>query len=293
MPGTGVRTEQKVSAGGWFIKFGGSASVGGDQSSRSMIRIKHILFFGVILFSSCEGLRSKEGKVQALQNQNQLSVANGDTLETGFWTYYGGVDGVSKSGSYTDGYKMGKWVYKMQADSISTTWRVVNEQGVKFNIPEHLKQINKVEPPVLFQADVDDNDENTYLILLRYNLKELKSSVYDYIYQYNESWKSNTEETLRSKEFKKFCFEGIEVFRAKVATERKSKYEATSYIFVVKDYLYDLTYKNAIGKSTAIDLEIFNDVLYSMECENVDLFDYNRKKYLKEENVEFKSNPIN
>ena len=31
----GVRTEQKVSAGGWFIKFGGSASVGSDERSRS------------------------------------------------------------------------------------------------------------------------------------------------------------------------------------------------------------------------------------------------------------------
>lgn len=31
----GVRTEQKVEAGGWFIKFGGSASVGGDDKSRA------------------------------------------------------------------------------------------------------------------------------------------------------------------------------------------------------------------------------------------------------------------
>jgi hypothetical protein len=263
------------------------------KKAEQMIRIRYILFFGVIIFSSCDGLKNKEEKVEALQNQNQLSVVNGDTLETGFWMYDGGINAVSKSGAYTDGYKTGKWIYRMNGDSVGFIWNIFNEKGVKMNIPDHLKPINDVKLPVLFQADVDDSDDNTYLILLRYNLKEMKSSAYDYIYQYNESWKSNTEETLLSKEFKKFYFEGIEIFRAQVETERRSKYKATSYIFVVKDYLYDLTYKNAIDKSSAIDSEIFNDVLYSMECENVDLFDYNSKKYLKEENVEFKSDPIN
>src|SRR3982750_2630575 len=103
-----------------------------------MIRIRYILFFGIIGFSSCDGLRSKEKKVQALRNQNQLSVASGDTLERGFWTYNGGVNDVSKNGRYTDGYKMGTWVYKMHADSISITWRVINEQGVKLNIQDRL-----------------------------------------------------------------------------------------------------------------------------------------------------------
>lgn len=250
------------------------------------------LFFGVLIFSSCDGLKNKEEKKQAMQNQ-LVVTAEGDTLENGFWTYDKGIDGVSQRGSYEDGYKIGKWIYKMNADSASTTWRVISDKGVKFNIPDYFKPINDVEAPVLFQADVEDNDDNTYLVLLRYNLTELKSSVYGYLYQYNESWEKNSEEKLNSKEFKKFYFKGIEIFRAKVETEREIKYEATSYIFVVKDFLYDLTYKNAKGKSSAIDLEIFNDILYSMECENVDLFDYNSKKYLKEENVEFKSDPIN
>lgn len=249
-----------------------------------MIRITHILFWGILILFSCDGLKNREEKRQAIQNQLAVTP-NGDTLETGFWTYSGGVNRVSKSGVYTDGYKTGEWTYKMNGDSVRTTWRVVSEKGVKFNIPDCLRSIEDVDLPVLFQADVDDNDSNTYLILLRYNLKELNSSVYDYIYQYNESWKSRPEELLKSKEFKKFYFKGVEVFRAKVETERKIKYEAISYIFVVNDFLYDLTYKNAMGKSTAIDLEMFNDIFYSIECENADLFDYNSKKYLKEENI--------
>jgi hypothetical protein len=251
-----------------------------------------ILFFGILIFSSCDGIKNKEEKPQAMQNQLVVTT-EGDTLENGFWTYDKGISGVSQSGNYEDGYKIGKWIYKMNADSVTTTWRVISDKGVKFNIPDYFKPINDVEAPVIFQADVEDNDDNTYFVLLRYNLTELNSSVYGYLYQYNESWKKNSEETLKSKEFKKFYFKGIEIFRAKVETEREIKYEATSYIFVVRNFLYDLTYKNAIGKSSAIDLEIFNDILYSMECENVDIFTYNSKKYLKEENVEFESNSIN
>ena len=257
-----------------------------------MIRTTHILFFGILIFSSCGRLKNKEEKAQATQNQLVIT-AKGDSLENGFWAYDRGASGVSQSGDYNDGYKIGKWIYKTNVDSVSTTWRVINDKGVKFNIPDYFKPINSVEPPVLFQADIEDNDDNTYLALLRYNLTELNSSVYGYLYQYNESWKKNSEEMLKSKEFKKFYFKNIEIFRAKVETERKIKYEATSYVFVVGDFLYDLTYKNALSKSNTIDAEIFNDILYSMECENVNLFNYNSRKYLKEENVEFKSNSIN
>ncbi|MBC7915731.1 MAG: hypothetical protein H7Y07_16605 [Pyrinomonadaceae bacterium] len=257
-----------------------------------MIRITYILFFGALIFSSCDGLKNNKEKAQAMQNQLIVTAA-GDTLENGFWTYDSGINNVSQSGNYEDGYKIGKWIYKMNGDSVNTTWRVISDKGVKFNIPDYFKPINNVESPVLFQADIEDNDDNTYLVLLRYNLTELNSSVYDYLYQYNDSWKNNTKAVLKSKEFKKFYFKGIEIFQAKVQTEREIKYEAISYVFVVKDFLYDLTYKNAIGKSNAINLEIFNDILYSMQCENVDLFSYNSRKYLKEENVEFKSNSIN
>jgi hypothetical protein len=256
-----------------------------------MIRITHMLVFGILIFFSCDGLKNTKEKV-AIQNQ-LVVTAEGDTLENGFWTYDRSISGVSQSGNYEHGYKIGKWIYKMNGDSVSTTWRVISDKGVKFNIPDYFRPINAVEPPVLFQADIEDNDNNTYLVLLRYNLTELNSSVYGYLFQYNESWKKNSQEILTSKEFKKFYFKGIEIFRAKVETERKIRYQAISYVFVVKDFLYDLTYKNDMGKSSEIDLEIFNDILYSMECENVDLFDYNSKKYFKEENVEFKTDPIN
>lgn len=252
-----------------------------------MIRITLALFLGALIFSSCDGLKNKEEKAQAVQNQ-LVVTAKGDTLENGFWTYSKGASGVSQSGNYENGDKTGKWIYKMNLDSLSTTWRVVSDKGVTFDIPDYFKPINDVHPPILFQADVEDNDDNTYLVLLRYNLKELNSSVYGYLYQYNESWKKNSEEIVRSKEFKKFYFNRIEIYRAKIETERKVKYEAISYVFVVNDFLYDLTYKRATGKSSAIDLEIFNDILYSMKCENLDLFNHNSRKCLKEENVEFK-----
>lgn len=239
----------------------------------------------LILLNSCNGFKAEKLK----EGQNQLTVtANGDTLETGYWTYNSGVNGVSKSGMYSDGFKIDKWKYKLNQDSLIISWQIVNDKGLRFNVPDCLSPINDVELPVVFQADIQDNDSNTYLVLLKYDLKKLKSSAYDYLYQYNESLDNNSREHLKSKEFKKYYFEHIELFRVRVVTESLSRYQAISYIFVVKDVLYDLTYKNVAGESNAFDTEILNDILYSIECENADLFDYNSKKYLKEENIEFR-----
>lgn len=223
-----------------------------------------------------------------MDNENQLKITSkGDTLETGFWRYDGGSNGVSKSGLYLEGFKIDKWTYRTDFDSADIVWSIFNDKGVKFNVADHLKVIKNLEQPILFQADVEDRDSNTYLVLLKYNLRELNSSAYDYLYQYDQSWKKSSD-ILISKEYKKFIFKNIVVFRAKVATEIKiTNYEAISYIFVVNDFLYDLTYKHTMDKGV-INLEIFNDVFYSMECDSVDLFDYNSKKYLKEESIEFK-----
>lgn len=255
-----------------------------------MIRIIYMLFFVILVLSSCEGKKDENEKTPK-KNQS-IVTADGDTLENGFWNYERGINNVSQSGNYEKGFKIGKWIYINNGDSIITTWSIFSDKDVKFNIPDYFKPMYDLEPPVLFQADIDDNDENTYLVLLRYNLKELNSSVYGYLYQYNESLKRNTEEILKSKKFMKFYFKGIEIFKGIVQTERKKKYEVISYIFVVNDFLYDLTYKNDVVKSNAISLEIFNDILYSMECENVDLFNYNNRKYLKEEIVDIKSDSV-
>jgi len=256
-----------------------------------MIRIVYVLFLGITIFPSCNGL--KNDKEDSHKFQNQLVVTEkGDSLENGFWTTERVNGGVSKSGNYKDGNKLGKWVYKMNGDSFITNWSVIIEKDVKFNFPDCFKFTNDAEPPTLFLADIDDDDDNTLITLLRYNLTELKSSDYDYLYEYNDVLKNNTEEKLKSKEFKKFYFKGIEMFRMKIQTEKKIKYEGISYIFVVNNILYELAYKNAIGKTNAINLEIFNDILYSMECENLDLFNYNNKQYNKEENIEFKSDTL-
>jgi hypothetical protein len=253
-----------------------------------MIRIETLLF-GILLLSSCE-IKNKVEDHQEIRNQ-LIITSEGDSLENGFWTYDKGISGVSQSGSYEDGYKIGKWIYKTSTDSISVSWSIINDKNVKFNMPDLFKPLRGTEAPILFQADVEDNDNYTYFVILRYNLLEVNSSIYGYLYQYNESLKSNSQEILVAKEFKKFYFKGIEVFRAKVETRREINYEAISYIFVVKDVLYDLTYKNTTDKISAIDLEIFNDILYSIDCDNTDLFDYNNRKYWKEENVEFKDDP--
>jgi len=252
-----------------------------------MNRITIISVLGALILFSCDGLKDKKQNAQIIQNQ-LVVTSEGDTLENGFWTYEMGVGGVAARGNYTDGFKISEWTYKTNFDSVRITWDVFNQNGVKFNFPNYLKRIDSIEPPALFQADVEDNDDNTYVVLLRYNLKELNSSIYDYLYQGKHSWENNPNELLKSEEYKKFTFREFEIFRAKVETERKIKYEAISYIFVVNNFLYDLTYKRRLDKSSEIDLEVFNDILYSMECDNVDLFNHYNRKYSTEADVEVK-----
>ena len=254
---------------------------------KQIVKVIYVLLLGVLVFFSCGGIKDNKEKLQATQNQ-LIITSEGDSVENGFWSYNKDINSLSQKGTYEDGYKIDKWTYIVNGDSVNTRWSIINYKGVTFNFPDYFKRIHNTKPPVLFQADIEDNDDNTYLVLLRYDLTEIKSSVYDYLYQYNDSWKNNNEETLKSKEFKKFYFKNIEIFQAKVQTKREINYEAVSYCFVVNNFLYDLTYKNAVSKNSAIGLEIFNDILYSMKCENVDLFDYNSRKYLKEENIEFK-----
>ena len=249
-----------------------------------MIRIVIILFFGTLFLFSCDGGKNRE---EGIQNQLIIST-NGDTLENGFWSYEMNASGVSQRGNYLDGFKIGKWTYKTDMDSLSIIWNIYDKNSVKFNIPDRLRLIDNMESPILFQADIVDNDDNTYLVLLRYNLKELNSSIYGYMYQYSHSWEKNDNELLITKEFKKFSFKGVEIFRANVETEIKTKYQATSNIFVINDFLYDLTYKQAATNNNAIEQEVFNDILYSMECDSIDLFNHFNRKYLKEEDVKIK-----
>jgi hypothetical protein len=260
---------------------------------QQMIKITSIILSGILFLFSCNGLTNKEEEKVQIEKNQVVITAKGDSLENGFWKYDIAANGVSKRGNYAEGYKVNQWTYKTNLDSVQITWNTFNDKGVKFNIPNFLEIVDSLKLPVLFQGDIDDGDNNTYVILLKYNLKEINSSLYGYLYQLNEALETDPSEVVNSKEFKKFTFKKIEVVRVKVETKKEIKYKAISYVFVVKDFLYDLSYKNVIGKDSAINLEIFNDILYSMNCESVDLFDYNSKKYLKEENVEFERNPVN
>jgi hypothetical protein len=118
----------------------------------------------------------------------------------------------------------------------------------------------------------------------------MKLSVYDYLYQYNNLWKKNPqeEEHLISKEDKKFTFNKVVVFRVVVNTRKKAEYQAISYVFNVGNFLYDLSYKRHKIKGNPVDLEVFNDIFYSMQIDSLNLFSHGNKKYLKEEEIQFK-----
>jgi hypothetical protein len=221
-------------------------------------------------------------------DQNQFIVTSrGDTLENGFWNYNVDSTGVSKQGHYKNGYKTGRWTYETIFDSVDIEWSVVDLKNVKFNVPGHVKPTGKERLPVLYHADIEDNDTNTYFTLARHERNKIKTCLY-YVYNLDQALKSDTTHVILSKEFKKFHFTEHEIFRAKIVTEMGKRYETITYVFGIGNVLYDLTYKHALHNSGVIDLEVVNDILYSMECNNVDVFSHHHKNYFKEENITFR-----
>jgi hypothetical protein len=234
---------------------------------------------------------SCDKRAEEKQEINQLYVTEkGDSLETGPWVFEPGPSGVSKLGNFKDGFRDGVWKYKLKGDSATVTWMVFTKDSLKLNLPDSIK-FTEQEMPVLFLARLRDDSEHSYYTLLRYNLKEVKASLYDYIFQYIQSLENSSVEKLEKREVKKFIFKTTEVFRVKVNFQGEQKYQAISYIFTSQDILYDLTFREELANVDEIDLEVFNDILYSFRTTNFDPFNFNNKSYTKEETVDV-STPI-
>lgn len=223
------------------------------------------------------------------EKHNQLYVTDkGDSLETGFWIFEPGTSGVSKSGNFKDGFRDGVWTYKTTTDSVSVKWTVFTNDSLKLNLPDQLTFSNQ-EAPVIFLGTIGKDNEHSYYTLLKYDLKQINASIYDYVFQYIQSLENSTVERLTAREVKKFNFKTTEILRVKVNLEGDQKYQATSYLFTHNDILYDLTYREEVDKVSDIELEIFNDVLYSFQTNDFDPFGFNNKHYSEMENVDVRT----
>ena len=255
--------------------------VGSHFTESYLMRIIYLILLGL----STINLVSCTKKTSESQNMNQLYITDkGDSLETGFWKYEMGLNGVSSNGNFTNGFRTGKWTYFTTQDTTTITWNIFSKDSLMLNIPEFINLTNQEKPTVFF-GNVRNKNKHCYLTLLSYDLEDVNSSVQGYLYQYIESMVNSKIETVESKEIKKYTFKNLEVFRAKLSLKGTRRYQAISYIFVIDNILYDLTYSDFSEDIDKIDLEVFNDVLYSFELSSKDLFSINNKHYLKEENI--------
>ena len=224
-----------------------------------------------------------------LRKENEVVItADGDTLEHGFWKYHDESTDIYKEGKYRDGFKIGEWRYKMPNEERTVEWISFDKHRVKFNYPKYLKVSNPVEYPNVFIGDIVDSNNNTYIALLEYNLKDMNSSVYDYLYQVNKAFTSSTSKVIKGKSFRKYIFKNIEFFTVNIQLEQDGDtYNIISQVFEVNGYLYDFTYKDIAKRMSSVNLEIFKDMLYSMESNGIDLFTYNTGQYLQDEDVIF------
>jgi len=253
----------------------------GKRNYLMRIIIIHLLLTGLVTTT----LSSCSKKANESQKTNQLYVTDkGDSLETGFWTFEPGPNGVSSSGNFSDGFRTDKWTYSTYRDTTTFMWKIFTKDSLKLNIPDYVTLTNQEKPTVFF-GNIKNKDEHCYFTLLTYDLEEVKASVYDYLYQAIESMEKSTFETLESREVKKYTFKNIEVFRVKIGLKGTRKYQAISYIFVIDNLLYDLTYRDFSEDIDKIEMAVFNDILYSFESSEKDLFSFNNKHYLKEEDV--------
>jgi len=236
-----------------------------------------------IPIASCDKKSSENHKV------NQLYITDkGDSLETGFWIFEPGASGVRKSGNFKDGFRDGAWTYRTKTDSTTIKWTVLNMDSLKLNLPDYVALTNQ-ELPVVFLGTIRGDSEHCYYTLLQYDLKVVKASVYDYIFQYIQSLERSSLERLRAREIKKFNFKTTEVFRIKINLEGDRTYQAISYVFTFNDILYDLTYRDEEDRVGGTELEVFNDILYSFRTNDFDLFNFNNKQYTKEEDVDVRT----
>lgn len=246
----------------------------------------HNLFLIILLTSL---VTSCDKRTEHTQKINQLYVTeDGDSLETGPWIFEPGRSGISKRGNFKDGLRDGIWKYKHKGDSATVKWKVFAKDSIKLNLPDHVK-FTEQEIPVLFLARLRDDSEHSYYTLLRYNLREINASVYDYIFQYIQSLENSSVEKLEKREVKKFNFKKTEIFRVKVNLRGQRNYQAISYVFTSGDVLYDLTFREELDKITEIDLELFSDMLYSFQTIDFDPFNFNNKSYTSEENVDVRT----
>jgi hypothetical protein len=246
------------------------------------MRILYLILTGL----STINLISCDRKSNDIEKTNQIYITEkGDSLETGFWELEIGRNGVGCRGNFIDGFRTDKWTYYTNTDTTTFAWKIFNKDGIKFNIPDYITETNQEEPTV-FQGNINKKDKNCYFILLRYDINKINSSIYDYLYPYVEAMEKGSIEVLKSREIKKYTFKNnIEIFRTKLDFEGKRKYQAISYIFVINNILYDLTYRDFSEEIDKIDIEVFTDILYSFETSEMDLFNFNNMHYLKEDDV--------
>jgi hypothetical protein len=246
-------------------------------------------FLLTVLFTTW--LVSCDKRTNENQKFNQLYVTEkGDSLETGLWVLEPGPSGVGARGHFKDGFRDGVWHYQAKGDSAWVNWTVFTKDSLKLNLPDSLK-FTEQEPPVVFLGRLRDDAEHSYYTLLQYNLKEVNSSVYGYIFQYIQSLENSSVEKLEEREIKKFYFKTTEVFRVKVnlKLEGERKYQAISYIFTSNDILYDLTFREELNRVDEIYLEVFNDILYSFQTTDFDPFDFNNTQFHKEEVIDIRT----
>lgn len=246
-----------------------------------MKSLKQLLVLIFILFISC---KQEYHQVDI----NVLNITkNGDSIENGLWIYDTGKFGVISRGNFLNGMLEGKWTYKLGKDSIKTIWNIYKVDSIKFSFPDKYELIDtsKLDYPLIFQAKIIKDDKNTHFSILKHKLEDADYAAYEYLLLDKEEIMEDPNTEVLSMNARKYIFKNIDIFKLVVDMKQKEEYKFISYIFIVGNYLYDFVYKNQASEVSNIEFQIFDEILYSIECNGIDLFTYNTRHYLDEEEI--------
>lgn len=153
-------------------------------------------------------------------------------------------------------------------------WTCVNAQYDEVCFPSKWKVVEQTK--YLFLSQLADTDENTYFVVLRYEMGISKVNIDAYLTEVQRQLSSDTVEVMLDYKLTELIFSNEEraVFAELDTRVKEMKYKAFAIYYEFNGLLYDLTLKTSFN-SESVDYQIFQNVLYNYKTQGTHLFPIN------------------
>ena len=187
-------------------------------------------------------------------------------------------NGKSNNSESKDGYlKVGEFQIRKGKSLNKKDWQCYEVQYDKICCPVEWKYIN--QKTFLFFSQLDDINENTFFVVVRYDMKINNLTLKDYLKEGYKQLKSDTVERFENYSLKELIFKDKTALYGEFETKIKdSLYITFSMYRELNGMIYDLSLKVPKEQKDKY-YENFQDILYNYKANNK--FIYSEKDELK------------